>query len=289
MPNVLQTENLTYIYGRGTPFQTTALSDVNISVEQGELLAIIGHTGSGKSTLIQHFNGILRPASGKVLLDGKDIWADKKDIRDVRFRVGLCFQYPEYQLFEETVYKDIAFGPHNMGLVETEIDARVREAVRYVGLEEKLLKCSPFDLSGGEKRRAAIAGVIAMRPEILILDEPTAGLDPAGRDAILGLIKNYREKTGATVIVVSHSMEDVAKIATKVMVVHNAKIALYGTVEEVFSHSEELVGMGLNIPQITQVFAKLNQMGYSVPRNIYTVEQGEKFLLKLLGRGDYVD
>lgn len=285
MSYVLETENLTYIYGAGTPFQTTALDNVSVRIEAGELLAIIGHTGSGKSTLIQHFNGILSPTSGRVMLDGKDIWSDKKNIRSVRFRVGLCFQYPEYQLFEETVYKDIAFGPRNMGLGNTEIDERVREAAEYVGLKQIHLDASPFDLSGGEKRRAAIAGVIAMRPEILILDEPTAGLDPAGRDAILNLVKNYREQTGATVIVVSHSMEDVAQIATKVMVVHDARVAMYGTVEEVFSHAEELVQMGLNVPQITQVFSRLNHLGYPVPKNIYTVEQGRRTLLDLLGRG----
>ncbi|MFR8011461.1 MAG: energy-coupling factor transporter ATPase [Clostridia bacterium] len=289
MSYVLETENLTYIYGAGTPFQTTALDNVSVGIEAGELLAIIGHTGSGKSTLIQHFNGILSPTSGRVMLDGKDIWSDKKNIRSVRFRVGLCFQYPEYQLFEETVYKDIAFGPRNMGLGNTEIDERVREAAEYVGLKQIHLDASPFDLSGGEKRRAAIAGVIAMRPEILILDEPTAGLDPAGRDAILNLVKNYREQTGATVIVVSHSMEDVAQIATKVMVVHDARVAMYGTVEEVFSHAEELVQMGLNVPQITQVFSRLNHLGYPVPKNIYTVEQGRRTLLDLLGRGDQID
>lgn len=289
MPYVLETENLTYTYGAGTPFQTTALDNVSVGIEAGELLAIIGHTGSGKSTLIQHFNGILSPTAGRVLLDGKDIWSDKKNIRSVRFRVGLCFQYPEYQLFEETVYKDIAFGPRNMGLDNTEIDERVHEAAEYVGLKQMHLDASPFDLSGGEKRRAAIAGVIAMRPEILILDEPTAGLDPAGRDAILNLVKSYREQTGATVIVVSHSMEDVAKIATKVMVVHDARVAMYGTVEEVFSRAEELVQMGLNIPQITQVFSRLNHLGYPVPKNIYTVEQGRRALLDLLGRGDQID
>lgn len=289
MPYVLETENLTYTYGSGTPFQTTALDNVSVGIEAGELLAIIGHTGSGKSTLIQHFNGILSPTAGRVLLDGKDIWSDKKNIRSVRFRVGLCFQYPEYQLFEETVYKDIAFGPRNMGLDNTEIDERVHEAAEYVGLKQMHLDASPFDLSGGEKRRAAIAGVIAMRPEILILDEPTAGLDPAGRDAILNLVKSYREQTGATVIVVSHSMEDVAKIATKVMVVHDARVAMYGTVEEVFSRAEELVQMGLNVPQITQVFSRLNHLGYPVPKNIYTVEQGRRALLDLLGRGDQID
>lgn len=288
MPVVLQTENLTYVYGEGTPFRTIALDNININIEAGELLAIIGHTGSGKSTLIQHFNGILQPDSGRVLLDGQDIWSDKKNIRSVRFRVGLCFQYPEYQLFEETVYKDIAFGPRNMGLDDSEIDARIHEAANYVGLTQAHLNTSPFDLSGGEKRRAAIAGVIAMRPEILILDEPTAGLDPAGRDAILNLIRNYREQTGATVIIVSHSMEDVARIATRVIVVHDAKIAMYGTVDEVFSRAEELVEMGLNIPQITQVFTRLNQMGYPVPKNVYTVEQGREILQKLLGRGEHI-
>lgn len=282
MAFVLQTENLTCVYGEGTPFRTVALNEINIGIEKGELLAVIGQTGSGKSSLIQHFNGILRPSSGRVLLNGQDIWADKKNIRQVRFQVGLCFQYPEYQLFEETVYRDISFGPRNMGLKEDEIDVRVREAARYVGLTQAHLDASPFDLSGGEKRRAAIAGVIAMRPQVLILDEPTAGLDPAGRDSILGFIQAYRAETGATVIIVSHSMEDVASIATRILVVHQGSIAMTGTVDEVFSRADELVAMGLNVPQVTRVFTALNRRGFPVPRNVYTVTQARDILLKIL-------
>ncbi len=286
MAYVLQTEDLTCIYGEGTPLRTVALDKINIGIEQGELLAVIGQTGSGKSSLIQHFNGILRPASGRVLLNGRDIWADKKNIRQVRFQVGLCFQYPEYQLFEETVAKDIAFGPRNMGLSDAEIDDRVHEAARYVGLTQAHLDASPFDLSGGEKRRAAIAGVIAMRPQVLILDEPTAGLDPSGRDTILGFIRAYRQETGATVIIVSHSMEDVAAIATRVLVVHQGKIAMSGTVEEVFSRADELVAIGLNVPQVTRVFTELNRRGFHVPKNVYTVEQAGNILLQLLHTGE---
>lgn len=282
MAFVLQTENLSCVYGEGTPFRTVALNEINIGIEKGELLAVIGQTGSGKSSLIQHFNGILRPSSGRVLLNGQDIWADKKNIRQVRFQVGLCFQYPEYQLFEETVYRDISFGPRNMGLKEDEIDVRVREAARYVGLTQAHLDASPFDLSGGEKRRAAIAGVIAMRPQVLILDEPTAGLDPAGRDSILGFIQAYRAETGATVIIVSHSMEDVASIATRILVVHQGSIAMTGTVDEVFSRADELVAMGLNVPQVTRVFTALNRRGFPVPRNVYTVAQARDILLKIL-------
>ena len=282
MAFVLQTENLTCVYGEGTPFRTVALNEINIGIEKGELLAVIGQTGSGKSSLIQHFNGILRPSSGRVLLNGQDIWADKKNIRQVRFQVGLCFQYPEYQLFEETVCRDISFGPRNMGLKEEEIDVRVREAARYVGLTQAHLDASPFDLSGGEKRRAAIAGVIAMRPQVLILDEPTAGLDPAGRDSILRFIQSYRAETGATVIIVSHSMEDVASIATRILVVHQGSIAMTGTVDEVFSRADELVAMGLNVPQVTRVFTALNRRGFPVPRNVYTVAQARDVLLKIL-------
>lgn len=284
MSYVLQTEKLSYIYGEGTPFRTAALDQIDLAIEKGELLAVIGHTGSGKSTLIQHFNGILRPSSGRVLLNGQDIWADKRKIRSVRFQVGLCFQYPEYQLFEETVYKDIAFGPHNMGLDEGETDRRVREAAGFVGLTQAHLDASPFDLSGGEKRRAAIAGVIAMRPEVLILDEPTAGLDPAGREAILSFIQEYRRETEATVIIVSHSMEDVARIATRVMVIHQGRIAMHGTVNEVFSHMDRLQEIGLNVPQVTRVFHDLHRRGYPVPAGVYTVEQGRDILLRLLGK-----
>ena len=272
--SVIRTENLTHIYNKGTPFQMAAIDDVNIEIEKGELVGIIGHTGSGKSTLIQHLNGLLKPESGKIYLDGEDIWADKSKIRNVRFKVGLCFQYPEYQLFEETVYKDIAFGPTNMGLSEAEIDKRVREAANFVGLKSEYLEKSPFDLSGGEKRRAAIAGVMAMQPEVLIMDEPTAGLDPKGRDRILSMLKEYREETGSTVLLVSHSMEDVAKLATKVLVMNDSHAVMYGSVSGVYSRGEELSEMGLNVPQITRVFMGLKAKGFNVNEGIYTVEQG---------------
>lgn len=279
--SVIKTENLTHIYNKGTPFQTAAIDNVNIEIEKGELVGIIGHTGSGKSTLIQHLNGLLKPESGKIYLDGEDIWADKSKIRNVRFKVGLCFQYPEYQLFEETVYKDIAFGPTNMGLGETEIDKRVREAANFVGLKNEYLEKSPFDLSGGEKRRAAIAGVMAMQPEVLIMDEPTAGLDPKGRDRILSMLKEYREETGSTVLLVSHSMEDVAKLATKVLVMNNAHAVMYGSVSEVYSRGKELSEMGLNVPQITRVFMGLKAKGFNVNDGIYTVEQGLNEIIRL--------
>ena len=282
---VLKTEKLAYIYSDGTPFRRVAIDDVNIEIGQGELVGIIGHTGSGKSTLIQHFNGLLKQTSGTVYVKGKDIWADKSEIRQVRFTVGLCFQYPEYQLFEETVARDIAFGPTNMGLSKDEIERRVRQAIGFVGLDESYLDKSPFDLSGGEKRRVAIAGVMAMEPEILVLDEPCAGLDPKGRDTVLELIKQYRQKTGSTVIIISHSMEDVAKLATKVLVMNRGKVAAYGTVDEVYSRHNELVEMGLNIPQITSLFVKLREKGYNVRTNIYSVEEGRKELLSLLKGG----
>lgn len=279
--SVIRTENLTHIYNKGTPFQMAAIDNVNIEIEKGELVGIIGHTGSGKSTLIQHLNGLLKPESGKIYLDGEDIWADKSKIRNVRFKVGLCFQYPEYQLFEETVYKDIAFGPTNMGLSETEIDKRVREAANFVGLKDEYLEKSPFDLSGGEKRRAAIAGVMAMQPEVLIMDEPTAGLDPKGRDRILSMLKEYREETGSTVLLVSHSMEDVAKLATKVLVMNNSHAVMYGGVSEVYSRGKELSEMGLNVPQITKVFMGLKAKGFNVNDGIYTIEQGLKEIIRL--------
>lgn len=279
--SVIRTENLTHIYNKGTPFQMAAIDNVNIEIEKGELVGIIGHTGSGKSTLIQHLNGLLKPESGKIYLDGEDIWADKSKIRDVRFKVGLCFQYPEYQLFEETVYKDIAFGPTNMGLSETEIDKRVREAANFVGLKDVHLEKSPFDLSGGEKRRAAIAGVMAMQPEVLIMDEPTAGLDPKGRDRILSMLKEYREETRSTVLLVSHSMEDVAKLATKVLVMNNSHAVMYGSVSEVYSRGKELSEMGLNVPQITRVFMGLKARGYNVNDGIYTIEQGLNEIIRL--------
>ncbi len=279
--SVIRTENLTHIYNKGTPFQMAAIDNVNIEIEKGELVGIIGHTGSGKSTLIQHLNGLLKPESGKIYLDGEDIWADKSKIRNVRFKVGLCFQYPEYQLFEETVYKDIAFGPTNMGLSEAEIDKRVREAANFVGLKSEYLEKSPFDLSGGEKRRAAIAGVMAMQPEVLIMDEPTAGLDPKGRDRILSMLKEYREETGSTVLLVSHSMEDVAKLATKVLVMNDSHAVMYGDVAEVYSRGEELSNMGLNVPQITRVFMGLKAKGFNVNEGIYTVEQGLSEIIRL--------
>lgn len=279
--SVIRTENLTHIYNKGTPFQMAAIDNVNIEIEKGELVGIIGHTGSGKSTLIQHLNGLLKPESGKIYLDGEDIWADKSKIRNVRFKVGLCFQYPEYQLFEETVYKDIAFGPTNMGLSETEIDKRVREAANFVGLKDEYLEKSPFDLSGGEKRRAAIAGVMAMQPEVLIMDEPTAGLDPKGRDRILSMLKEYREETGSTVLLVSHSMEDVAKLATKVLVMNNSHAVMYGSVSEVYSRGKELSEMGLNVPQITKVFMGLKARGFNVNDGIYTIEQGLNEIIRL--------
>lgn len=282
---VLKTEKLCYTYSSGTILENTAIKDISINIEKGELIGLIGHTGSGKSTLIQHFNGLLRPTSGSIYVNDRDIWADKSKIRQVRFTVGLCFQYPEYQLFEETVEKDIAFGPKNMGLKEDEIKKRVSEAIHFVGLSESYLDKSPFDLSGGEKRRVAIAGVMAMEPQILILDEPCAGLDPKGRDTVLGLIKEYREKTGSTVIIVSHSMEDIAKIATKVLVLNNGEVAMYGTVDEVYSHGEELAEMGLSIPEMTKLFITLKEKGYNVRTNIYTVEEGRKELLSLLKEG----
>ena len=282
----LKTENLTYVYGEGTPFKITALDNVNIDISKGEFVAIIGHTGSGKSTLVQHLNGLLKPTDGKIFLDEEDIWQSKSKIFDTRFCVGLCFQYPEYQLFEETVYKDIAFGPTNMGLSKGEIDERVRNAAKYVGIPDDMLSKSPFDLSGGEKRRVAIAGVISMEPEILILDEPTSGLDPRGREQILALIKNYRVQTGKTVIIVSHSMDDVARFATKVFVMNNSKLEMSGTVDEVFEKASRLREIGLSVPQITEIFIKLREKDYPVSEKIYTVEQGYLELKKLFeGRG----
>lgn len=282
-------ENLEYLYSAGTPFETFALDDVNISVDAGELVGIIGHTGSGKSTLIQHFNGLLQPHKGKVFVDGKDIWTkeNKKNIRQVRFAVGLCFQYPEYQIFEESVYKEIAFGPKQMGLDEQEIDKRVKTSMDFVGVSRELASQSPFDLSGGQKRRVAIASILAMEPKVLILDEPCAGLDPKGREVILELIKNYQKKMGNTVILVSHSMEDVAKLCSKVLVMNKGKVAMYGTVDEVYSHGAELKNMGLNVPEITDIFLKLKEQGVDCNTNIYTVEQGVKEFNRLLGGAEY--
>ena len=277
MSPILEIQNLTHIYSAGTPFEHTALDGVSLSVDRGEFIGIIGHTGSGKSTLMQHLNGLLKPTSGKVMLDGKDIWSDKKTTRQARFRVGLVFQYPEYQLFEETVYKDIAFGPKNMKLPKEEIDRRVREAASFVGLTDEQLEASPFDLSGGQKRRVAIAGVIAMEPEVLILDEPTAGLDPAGRAEILQNIESYRKAKNATIIMVSHSMNDVALLTDRLIVMNGAHLAMDGAPAEVFTHADELVEMGLDIPEVTQVFLCLQKLGLKLPP-VYTMEQAVEAL-----------
>ena len=282
MEPILEIKNLTYTYSIGTPFEHTALDQVSFRVNRGEFIGIIGHTGSGKSTLMQQLNGLLKPTSGTVMLDGKDIWSDKKLTREARFRVGLVFQYPEYQLFEETVYRDIAFGPKNMGLSAEEIDRRVREAAGFVGLTEQQLEVSPFDLSGGQKRRVAIAGVIAMEPEVLILDEPTAGLDPMGRSEILGNIQAYRGAKNATIMMVSHSMEDVARLTDRLLVLNGSKLAMEGTPGEVFQHVEQLQQMGLNIPQVTQVFLHLRRMGLDV-QSVYTIEQAVEALKRLKG------
>ena len=282
MKPILEAKNLTYIYSAGTPFEHKALDDISFSVERGEFIGIIGHTGSGKSTLMQQLNGLLKPTSGTVLLDGQDIWSDKKLTRQARFRVGLVFQYPEYQLFEETVYKDIAFGPKNMGLSAEEVDRRVREAAGFVGLTEQQLKVSPFDLSGGQKRRVAIAGVIAMEPEVLILDEPTAGLDPMGRSEILGNIQSYRKAKNATIMMVSHSMEDVARMTDRLLVLNGSKLAMDAPPAQVFTHAEELTQMGLNIPQVTQVFLELKKLGLDV-KNVYTIEQAAAEIRRLKG------
>lgn len=282
MKPILEAKNLTYIYSAGTPFEHKALDDISFSVERGEFIGIIGHTGSGKSTLMQQLNGLLKPTSGTVLLDGQDIWSDKKLTRQARFRVGLVFQYPEYQLFEETVYKDIAFGPKNMGLSAEEVDRRVREAAGFVGLTEQQLEVSPFDLSGGQKRRVAIAGVIAMEPEVLILDEPTAGLDPVGRSEILGNIQSYRKAKNATIMMVSHSMEDVARLTDRLLVLNGSKLAMDAPPTQVFTHAEELTQMGLNIPQVTQVFLELKKLGLDV-KNVYTIEQAAAEIRRLKG------
>ena len=264
------------------PDETTALDDVSFSVEEGDFVGIIGSTGSGKSTLISHFNGLNRPTSGRILIDGKDMWEQGADLRAFRFQVGLVMQYPEYQLFEETCAKDIAYGPRNMGLDEAEIDRRVKEAAAFVGLSDELLQKSPFELSGGQKRRVAIAGVMAMHPRVLVLDEPAAGLDPEGRDTILSQIRDYHEKTGITVLLVSHSMEDIAKYAKRVLVMSHAKLAMYDTVEKVFGHAQELLELGLSVPQVTQIFLKLRQMGLDIPTDVYTMPYAVKTIQKAL-------
>ena len=282
MEPILKVENLEYVYSIGTPFEHKALDQVSFSVNRGEFIGIIGHTGSGKSTLMQHLNGLLKPTSGKIILDGKDIWTDKATTRQARFRVGLVFQYPEYQLFEETVYKDIAFGPKNMGLPADEIDRRVREAAGFVGLTEEQLLVSPFDLSGGQKRRVAIAGVIAMEPEVLILDEPTAGLDPVGWEDILANIQAYRKAKNATIMMVSHSMSDVARLTERLLVMNGSKLAMDGTPEEVFARAQELLDMGLDIPPVTRVFLRLQELGLGV-EPVFTLEQATAVLSKMRG------
>ena len=274
-------QNVSFYHGKGTPYQIKALDDVSLDIKHGLVTGIIGHTGSGKSTLVELFNGILKPEEGRVLLDGEDIWAKPKEIRSVRFRVGLVMQYPEAQLFEETIRQDIAFGPKNMGLSAEEIDIRVREAARFVGLDEDMLDKSPFDLSGGQKRRAAIAGIIAMRPEVLILDEPAAGLDPAGREAIFSNIIEYKKETGSTVIIVSHSMEDMARYCDEIAVMSGGKLLMKGSRDEVFSNTEKLVSAGLDIPQITKLMLLLEKKGISVDSGIYTSENAYKEIMKL--------
>ena len=278
---VLETENLSYTYGLNTPIEKTAVKDVSIRVQKGEMIGIIGHTGSGKSTLIQMFNGLIRPEGGRVLLNGRDIWEDPKKIRTVRFQAGLVFQYPEYQLFEETVEKDIAFGPRNMGLSDEEIQEKVTKAARFTGLKPELLGKSPFELSGGEKRRAAIAGVIAMDPDILILDEPTAGLDPSGREVLLAQITEYHKQRGNTVFLVSHSMEDIAKTADRVLVMHQGDAVMFDKTKAVFSREKELEKMGLQVPQITKIMSALRREGYAVSDAVLTVEQAIGEILAL--------
>lgn len=287
MAPILRTENLSHIYSKDTPFEHVAIKDIDFEAARGEYLGIIGQTGSGKSTFIQHLNGLLRPTSGKVYFDGRDIYETKELTRDIRFKVGLVFQYPEYQLFEETVYKDIAFGPKNMRLTEKEIDERVREAAGFVGLSESVLEKSPFELSGGQKRRVAIAGVIAMLPEVLILDEPTAGLDPKGRDEIISNIRQYQRSTNSTVIMVTHSMEDIARTVDRLLVFNNGAIMTRGTPAEVFSKSDELTRIGLTVPKVTMVSNRLRALGLNVPDDIYTVEQLKSALIALKGGRDH--
>lgn len=281
---VIKTEALTYTYSLGTPFEKTAVNNVSIEIEEGVMTGIIGHTGSGKSTLIQHLNGLLKPTSGRVIIDGEDIWSRDIRLRDIRFKVGLVFQYPEYQIFEETVYKDIAFGPKNMGLSESEIDTRVRETAELVGIAPELLKKSPFELSGGQKRRVAIAGVMAMRPKVLILDEPTAGLDPSGRETVFAMINKYHRESGSTVLLVSHSMEDVARFAEKILVMNNGEVFCYDTPPQVFRRAEEIERIGLSVPQITKVFSLLRRKGIDIRGDVYTVDFALKTIEEYMAR-----
>ena len=280
--SILELKNVCYTYGIGTPFEKKAVNDVSFSVNKGELIGIIGHTGSGKSTLVQMLNGLMKPTSGQVLLDGVDIWDKPKEIRKIRFKVGMVFQYPEYQLFEETVYKDIAFGPTNKGLSAEEIDKEVRRAARFTGLKDELLDKSPFDLSGGEKRRAAIAGVIAMDPDVLVLDEPTAGLDPMGRDVLLSQIVRYHKERQNTVLLVSHSMEDIARVADRIVVMNKSKLVMFDETQKVFARGDELEKIGLRIPQITKIMSQLRKRGVDVPEGILTVDSAVDYLLPLI-------
>lgn len=282
MSSVLELKNLSFVYGQKTPFEKRAVDNVSLSIEKGEFIGIIGHTGSGKSTLVQMLNGLIQPTEGQVLLDGEDIWQNPKEIRNVRFKVGMVFQYPEYQLFEETVYKDIAFGPTNMGKTEQEIDLAVRKAAEFTDLKPELLQKSPFDLSGGEKRRAAIAGVIAMDPEVLVLDEPTAGLDPMGRDVLLSQIVQYHKKRKNTILLVSHSMEDIARVADRIIVMNKSHLVMFDKTREVFSHGRDLEKIGLRVPQITKIMLELKEKGYDVPDGILTVDEAFSAVSSLL-------
>ena len=281
---MLELKNLSYVYGTGTPFEKTAVNNLSLSIEKGEFIGIMGHTGSGKSTLVQMLNGLMKPTSGQVLLDGEDIWANPKDIRKIRFKVGMVFQYPEYQLFEETVAKDIAFGPTNMGKSGAELEKAVNDAARFTGLKDELLEKSPFDLSGGEKRRAAIAGVIAMNPEVLVLDEPTAGLDPMGRDVLLSQIVQYHKERKNTVILVSHSMEDIARVADKIIVMNKSNLVMFDKTKEVFSKGRELEKIGLRVPQITKIMLELREKGFNVPEGILTVDEAMDCISSLLDK-----
>ena len=281
MEPILQVKDLTHTYGAGTPFQRSAVEHMSFDVNEGEFLGIIGHTGSGKSTLIQHLNGLLQPTAGEILLRGKNIWAEPKKIREVRFKVGLVFQYPEYQLFEETVYKDIAFGPANQGKTGDELDYAVREAAKLVGIRDDQLEKSPFELSGGQKRRGALAGVLAMEPEVLVLDEPTAGLDPAGRENLMANIRDYHRNKGKTIILVSHSMDEIARNVDRILVLKNAHVLMQGTPAEVFARGEELLSAGLDVPQITRIAMELKRRGVDIDPAVYTVEALERQLLAL--------
>lgn len=279
MEPVLEIRNVSHVYGADTPFEHVALDNVSLSVGRGEFVGLIGHTGSGKSTLIQHMNGLLKPMSGQVLFEGQDVWQDAKLTRRLRFHVGLVFQYPEYQLFEETVYKDIAFGPANMGLSAEEIDRRVQRAAAFCGIDSCFLQRSPFELSGGQKRRVAIAGVLAMEPRLLVLDEPAAGLDPEGRDMILGQIREYHKQTGSTIVLVSHSMEDIAKYADRVLVMNAGRIAMYDATDKVFARAPELLELGLSVPEVTKIFLRLREMGLDIDTDVYTVKYAVKTIL----------